>query len=267
MRRKPEFNLCGIFLLAAAFISAAFSMSGCGRPGMPDNDVVAHVNKDVIYRKDLKREIALRAKRDPGFRQGPQTEAEQLEAMIDRKIMIQSAMEKGLANDEKFVSAIRNIWEHALIRDFIEHQKQEFHEFIFASKEDVAEYYNNMSYRLTFKVFKSLYFEDATDAYNRYIKTGDTSGWETIGPVSYDEIDSIPLMDAFGMADGQAGRFSDDSYFYVIEVSKRESVADVRPLSDILEDVERRVMEIKERRLFQEWMVNRKKNSKIKIKL
>jgi hypothetical protein len=86
-------------LLCFAFLVFGF-LSGCGKEGPPKKDVVAYVNKEPITASELKREIALRLKAEPDFKVTPQTEREQLEVMISRKLIIQEAMEKGFAKEE-----------------------------------------------------------------------------------------------------------------------------------------------------------------------
>jgi hypothetical protein len=244
---------------------AVFFTIGCAKEPSWDKDIAAYVNKDVIYKSDLKRDIALRAKYDPAFKLTPETESEQLDAMITRKIMVQYAMEKGLAREERFVAAIRSIWEHTLIRDFIEYQKKEFLDYLFATREDIENYYNNMSYKVTFNVFKSRSRGAADAAYNRYIIDKDASGWQVVGPIAYDEIEPVTLLDAFKMGEGETGRFTDDSNYYVIAVSKKEKLAEAEPLEALKADIEKRVIAMKEKRLFEDWLKERRKHSKIKI--
>jgi hypothetical protein len=241
------------------------SLSACAKSPAKDKDIVAYVNKDPIYKSDLKRDIALRAKFDPEFKLTPETESEQLDAMIDRKIIIQYAMEKGLAREESFVTTIRTIWEHTLIRDFIEYKKKQLQDYLFATDEDIRKYYDNMSNRVTFKVYRSRDKASCDAAYDRYIKDKDTSGWLTVGPMRYDDVGPIPLLDAFTMEMGEVGRFTDEPNYYVIAVEGKEKL-EIAPLDSIKDEVEKRVISMKEKRLFEEWLKEQKKASKITIK-
>ena len=253
-----------IWRLPVFILAVSLSLSACAKSKALDKDVVAYVNKDPIYKSDLKRDIALRAKFDPAFNLTPETESEQLDAMIDRKIIVQYAMEKGLARDERFVSTIRTIWEHTLIRDFIEYKKRQLADYLFATDEDIKKYYENMSYKATFKLFKSRDKALADAAYDKYLKDKDTSSWQLIGPTGYDDIGPIPLLDAFEMGEGEVGRFSDEPNYYIIEVSKKEK-SELVPLDSIKDEVEKRVVAMKEKRLFEDWLKEQKKASKITI--
>ncbi|MCX5679891.1 MAG: hypothetical protein NTZ95_04465 [Candidatus Omnitrophica bacterium] len=255
----------GIWRLPVFMLAASLSLSACAKSKALDKDIIAYVNKDPIYKSDLKRDIALRAKFDPEFKLTPESESEQLDAMIDRKIIVQYAMEKGLAREERFVATIRTIWEHTLIRDFIEYKKKQLQDYLFATNEDIKKYYDNMSYKVTFKVFKSRNKSIEDAAYAKYLKDKDTSSWQVVGPIGYDDVGPIPLLDAFEMGEGEVGRFADEPSYYIIEVSKKEKV-EIVPLETIKGEVEKRVVSMEEKRLFEEWLKEEKKASKITIK-
>lgn len=261
----PNKMIKTIWKLSVFVLAVSISLSACAKSKASDKDIIAYVNKDPIYRSDLKRDIALRAKFDPAFNLTPETESEQLDAMIDRKIIVQYAMEKGLARDERFVSTIRTIWEHTLIRDFIEYKKRQLADYLFATDEDIKKYYDNMSYKVTFKVFKSRNKAVADAAYDKYLRDKDTSLWQAIGPIGYDDVGPVPLLDAFEMGEGEVGRFTDDPNYYIIEVSGKEKL-ELAPLDSIKDEVEKRVVSMKEKRLFEDWLKEQKKASKITIK-
>jgi len=254
-----------IWRLPVFLLAISLSLSACAKSPAKEKDVIAYVNKDPIYKEDLKRDIALRAKFDPAFNLTPETESEQLDAMIDRKIIVQYAMEQGLARDERFVSTIRTIWEHTLIRDFIEYKKRQLQDYLFATDDDIKKYYDNMSYRVTFKVFKSRNKASADVAYNKYLDSKDTSSWQLIGPIGYDDVGPIALLDAFEMGEGEVGRFTDEPNYYIIEVFSKEKL-ELAPLDSIKEEVGKRVVSMKEKRLFEDWLKEQKKASKITIK-
>lgn len=182
--------------MRAFFIILAVTLSlyGCGKcPASQKKDVLAYVNKEAICRPDLDKELALRARIDPSFKITPQTEREQLDSIIDRRLIIQDAMEKGLARQPRFVNTIRRFWEQTLIRDFVEYKQQEFQDYLFVTDDEVKEYYENL------------------------LKSAQGEGAE------------IPSLDQ------------------------------LRP------EIERRIMASKERRLFEDWLKDKRKKSHIKI--
>ena len=245
---------------------ALFFSHGCCQKTEPaaKKDVIAYVNKDPIYKSDLKREIAVKAKSDPAFKVSPGTESDQLDVIIDKKLIVQYAMEKGLARQERFVNTIRNIWEHALIRDCIDYKKREFQDYLFATDDEIKEYYANMSKKVSFKVLRTKDKQKIEDAYQKYLKDKDTTGWQAVGPLDYEDVSSGILFDAFGMEKGAARIFEDASHYYLIEVSDKEE-AQAPPLQSIKKDVEKRVIEMKEKRLFEDWLNDLRKKSWIKV--
>lgn len=252
-------------LLAILIVSVSLSFYGCGkRNTASDKDVIAYVNRDPIYKSDLKRDIALRAKFDPAFKLTPETEDDQLDAMINRKVIVQYAMEKGLAREERFVNAIRTIWEHTLIRDFIDYKKKELADYLFATEDDIKKYYENMSQKVTFKVFKTKDKRKIDEAYKKYLKDKDTSGWQTVGPVAYDDITSMALLDAFEMQKDEVKKFEDEPSYYLVEVAEKERV-ELTPLETLKPDIEKRAIAMKEKRLFEDWLKERKRKANIKI--
>ena len=252
------------YLLAFFAFLLVVVLSGCGKIADKD-DVIAYVNKDPIYASDLKKAVAMRARLDPSFKIIPETERDELDIIINRKLIVQEAMEKGLAREDRFVNTIKAFWEQALVRDFVDFKKKEFQDYLFATDEDIKKYYDNLSYKITFRALKTKDTHSAETAYKKYINDKDSSGWETVGPVGYSDIMSGVLLDAFEMGEGEAKIFSDETNSYVIEVAKKEKIA-VEPLENIKTEIEKRITLVKERHLFEDWLKTKRKQSKIKIK-
>lgn len=133
-----------ILLLPIVFCSTVF-LPGCGKRDTFDKkDVIAYVNKEPILESELKRDIALRVRQDPMFKVTPETESEMLDNIINRKLLCQNAMEKGMAREPKFVNTIKSFWEQTLIRDFIDYKQKEFAEYTFVTEDEIKNYYDNL---------------------------------------------------------------------------------------------------------------------------
>ncbi len=238
-------------------------LSGCGKIADKD-DVIAYVNKDPLYASDLKKAVAMRARLDPSFKITPETEREQLEIIINRKLIVQEAMEKGLAREGRFVDTIKTFWEQTLVRDFIDFKKGEFQDYLFATDEEIKKYYENLSYKVTFKALKVKDRRIAEKAYRKYLNDKDVSGWETIGPVGYGDLTFGVLLDAFEMEEGNAKVLTDEMNYYIVEIAAREKI-EIALLDNLKPEIEKRIMLMKERRLFEDWLKEKRKKSKIKI--
>lgn len=122
-------------------------LSACTKtkaPSRPTEGVLATVNGEPIYLKDFKRELALKVKQDPTFKITPQTMQDVLELMVNRHLIIQEAMKKRLAEEDRFVNTIRIFWEQTLTRDFIDYKNKEFEAYIYVTEDEIKNYYERL---------------------------------------------------------------------------------------------------------------------------
>ena len=74
----------------------ALMITGCGRPAekpasaVPAGNVVATVNGEPVFDKDLKLALALRMKDDPSMQIKPSTKSEILQSVIDERLNLQN---------------------------------------------------------------------------------------------------------------------------------------------------------------------------------
>jgi len=250
-------------LILTLFIASTL-LSGCAKKDS-SKEIIAYVNKEPVYAAELKREVALRAKRDPSFKLTPDTEAEELDNIINRKLILQTAVAKGLAREDRFVDTMKAFWEQTLIRDFIDYKKREFKEYFFVTDDEIKDYYRNLSDRLSFKIVRSKSKKYIQDAYNEAVKNKDTQiiPWQAIGPVDYDEIGPGILLDAFKMSVGDVKILEDPPDYYLIMLANREK-RELEPLEAMKPELEKRIIEMKERRLFEGWLKAEKTKANIK---
>ncbi|NOX96659.1 MAG: hypothetical protein GXO98_01055 [Nitrospirae bacterium] len=245
------------FLILPLFF---FILVGCARNKPPQN-IAATVNGEPIYVKDLKREIARKAQQDPSYKLTPRSFEEQLNIMINRRLLIQEAMKKKLAGKKRFVNTIRSFWEQTLIRDLMDYKKEEEKNFIFVTEEEVKDYYQKLSSRVTFKILRSKDKKFLEDLLNKK----ESIKWEkTIGPVTYEDINSKVLLKAFSMKQGEIKIFPDKNSYYLVSMTAKESLA-IPPLSKLYPRIKERIREEKQRRAFEEWLGEMRSKAKIKI--
>ena len=128
---------------------------GCGNKGIESKEkVIAYVNKEPIYECDLKRCLEIQSHINPNFKNSPDAVNDELNAIIDKKLIIQEAVDKGFVNEEKFVNTIKTFWEQTLVRDFIAYKKREVSDSISVTEEEINKYYDSLKSRIIFKVFK-----------------------------------------------------------------------------------------------------------------
>jgi hypothetical protein len=252
------------------FIGVSFvfiMLAGCGKDGAIDKkDVIVYVNKEPILLTELKREIALRAKQDPTFKFTPDTESEQLEMLINKKLVIQAAIKKGLANQDNFVNTIRAFWEQTLIRGFIDSRNAEMKGRLSATEDEIKKYYGLISEKVTFKVLADKSKKYIDEAYDELLKNKESGiiPWQTIGPVGYDDISSDVLLEAFVMDAGQIKRIDNPPDYYLVLIASKD-IKEPPPLETIRADIEKRIIDMKERRLFEDWLKDQRKHAKLKF--
>lgn len=130
-------------VLLALITSVIFS--GCSSKDTVSEDFVATVNKEPIKLEDFQRELALRSKQNPAYKITPQAIDDQLSTIIDRRLMIQEAMKRGLAGSDDFVRTIQTFWEQTLIREMIETKNHEWEDRLFVTEQEINEYYKQIS--------------------------------------------------------------------------------------------------------------------------
>ena len=264
--RNNKYSKSAIFaVIICVALFFIFSTSGCGKSEAPKKgDIVGYVNKEPILKSDLKRDLDLRVRMDANFKENPDTTRDSLEHIIDRKLMLQDAVKHGLARDDRFVELVRTFYEEALLKNFIETKSREFKAAVKVTEQDLLEYYENLKKKVVFKVARNRDRGMVDDLYAKLEKNPKDLlvMWETIGPVGYEELASGILADAFTLPAGKFKKFQDANMYYVIMVESEEPRS-LAPFESIKDDLVRRVTDLKERRLFEEWMLSARKNAKI----
>lgn len=261
--------MCNFFKFHKGFLFFIFFLLtvGCGNKGIESKEkVIAYVNKEPIFESDLKRCLEIKSHINPTFQNSPESSSDELNAIIDKKLLIQEAVEKGLVREEKFVETIKTFWEQTLIRDLMVSKKIEAKDSVSVTEEEVQKYYNHLSSRVIFKIFKSK-DEDLINSVYSKIKTNIEIGlkdFETIGPVGYEDVNSQVLLEAFDLAVGKPQIIKEASDFYIIMVISRDKVT-VEPIEKIRPRIEKSIIAIKEQQLLDDWLKIKREKAKINI--
>ena len=121
------------------------STVGCASKKEADElEVIAKVNGEEICLKDLKREIAIRLRQDPSLELDDSALNEMTDTLIKRRIIIQEAAKKNMAQEPRFVDTIKTFWEQTLIREFIEYKNTEFEGYVSVTDEEIKDFYANI---------------------------------------------------------------------------------------------------------------------------
>lgn len=256
----PRFFYILIFLIICS------SFSACDQRSASKDKIIGYVNKEPIQEAELERTIKIKMRQNPLMKITKEIKEEQLDLLIDKKLIIQEALEQGLAREDRFVRTIKTFWEQTLIRDFIDYKKKEFKDGLTVEEADIEQYYRRLGKRVTFKTLKSKDRQRINKIYDQMKskQAMDVSQWEVTGPVSYGDVISSVLMDAFDLPLGGVRKIEEASHSYIVMVIRKEDIT-LSPLEELRPEIEKRVIMLKEKRLFENWLNGKRENAKINI--
>ncbi|PKL50031.1 MAG: hypothetical protein CVV37_07390 [Nitrospira bacterium HGW-Nitrospira-1] len=256
---KGRFIGIGILLI---FLSVLL-VSACQNKKQEEK-VIATVNDTPITLAEFEKEMASYSKRQPTFKMTPRETEEVLETIIEKKLMIKEAMEKGLAEDERFRDTIKIFWEQTLIRDLINTKNKEWADRFFVTEDEIQKQYNRMHYRISVIAARAGNKEEAEAIRKKMLKGEYNKGREIMVPYFAEDIDSLPLQNAFEMQKGEAGVFDSDKGYLVIYVIKKEKIMPPQ-LKEIYANIKIALIEQKKQQAITEWIKGLRKASKVDI--
>ena len=237
---KNKTNLALIVSCLSIFLMLT---SGCAKPKTPTGKIVARVNNDPIYASDLKRELALKVKSDPLFKITPYTLENEIDNIINKRLLIQEAQKFKLDRTERFVNTIKTFWEQTLIRDLVNVKDKESEDKITVTESEVKDYYGKLAQKATFKIIRR---KDKSQLEKLLSIEKYLIAWEeVIWPVGYEEINSSVLQNAFELPAGEAKTFKDKEAYYLVYVSEKQP-ASVPPLQEEQATIERHIKKKKQ---------------------
>lgn len=249
--------------LLHVFFAAALLLASC-KGKEPEQKAVATVNDSPISLVELQKEVSLYSKLQPASRITSQSLEEHLKTMIEKKIMIQEAMKKGLAEDERFVETITKFWEQTLIRELINAKNKEWAERIYVTEDEIQKQYQRMQCTVTARVAKAKTRELAEGIRQKMLRGEHAEGEETVDSCFYEDVKLSALQNAFDMNSGEAKSFDSDGEYIVIYVVKNEKTA-LRPLKDLHDQIKESLLGQKKQKAMTDWMEELKKSSRINI--
>lgn len=251
-------------ILSLLVISAPVFIAGCSKA--PSGPVVAVVNGTPIPAKDFEKELSLRAAQDPSFQLTPQTLREQLDLMINRKLLIEEAIDRKLSEDDRFKTSIRIFWEQTLIRLLMDSLTKEVEKSVNASDEEVKNYYAKLNSRVSFRIKRNKE-KSAVETAKAELEKGSAVQWdEELGPATFDNLNSPMLEEAFDFKQGESRIFEKDGMFFLVYVPLKETA--VPPSFESIRDkIKARIKERKQTAAFENWFNEKKSKADIKMKL
>lgn len=251
--------------IAAALVLFMLGLSACGPSSKEES--VGSVNDRPILMKDFKKELSLISRRDPTFRGNPKALEEQLGRIIDRRLMIQEAAERGMTQDENFIETIKVFWEQTLVRQLIDAKTKEWSGRLAVSDAEVMDYYGRMEYRLTFKLAKAATLEKADEVARLMARGTGAVRYEVIGPALFEDMPPSGAVNlAFDLLPGEIKYFKDEDGYSVVQVIKKAKAARP-PYEKVAGRIKKAVLERKKDEALKEWLQGMRNSARIKIDL
>lgn len=252
-------NIIVILLALSLF---GLGVSGCGRVAEDKGRVIATIDGEPVHTKDLKRDLALRLKVDPLFRVTPQALYDLLNVMIDRRLLIKEAKKNNLDMTVRFINTIESFWEQTLIRDLMAYKDKELEGAVSVSEDELRDYYNKLSYRMTIKIVKR---DKKASLIALLSKDPEEIAWdEEIGPISIEDASSPVIFATFDLDEGQKKVISYQDSHYLI-YAKRKEQTQTQPFDGMKQKINTVVKKYKKRTLFNSWLNSLREEADITI--
>ena len=259
MVRLMKKNHCILFLFCL-FLPAVTS---CEKGGS-QRENIAVVNDTPISLSEFQKEVSILSKRNPAFKATPQTLEEQLNTIIDKKLLLQEARSLGLAEDERFIETIKTFWEQTLIKELLELKAREWADRLFVTEEEINRQYQRMR-RIPFvRLVRTGDKKQAGEIKGKMLKGVRVKGEEAFGPLFVEDVRSDALLHAFDMAAGEAGVYEDNGGYVVLHVIKTK-MSGIPPLKEVYNRIKTSLLEQKKQNVMEEWLKEIKRGARIQI--
>jgi hypothetical protein len=250
---------------------AMLAMLACGKTDAEKEKVAAIVNGSPITVNELLRELEYYGKVNPVSSQTVDERrqqlmlADQLQQMIEHKLLIQEAVKVGLNEDKKFVQTIKVFWEQTIIRNLIEAKSKQLSGMISVNDQEIAAEYERMKSSPRIRAMRGLRTEQNADEIVRQMQDGKRlSGEEIIGPLFYEDVKGSPLANAFDMKVGQVKKFDAGTEHIVILVTAMELIQ-LPPLKEVGNRIQESILAQKRQKALADWIATVKKGASIQI--
>ena len=245
-------------------MAASIALVACASGEKDKGEAVATVNGSSIALKEFQKEVSTVQKRDPSLKLTEEALEHQLHTVIDRKLMVQEAVKKGLSQNEKFLDTLKEFWEQTLIRELVNSKSREWSERLFVTDEEVKAHYKRIGTRLFLRLVDAENKEKAGEA-KAALASGSFDHAEAVGPLLIEDARlANPLYSAFDLSEGETAVLQGRDDFLVVRVIKKERIP-APPLTTVYADIKESLLEQKKEKALEDWLEELKGTAKIEI--
>ena len=128
---------------------------GCGRAAKERKEILAKINNYEITLDEFEEEFKESAY---GRNGSAQAKNDFLNNLINRKLILQDAQNKGLDKDRSFLKMIERFWEQSLLKLAIDKKTKEIAGSVMVNDREIEEAYNNLPQEVkAAKPYESMY--------------------------------------------------------------------------------------------------------------
>lgn len=246
------------------FTALSLTLIACGTGDKGKGETVATVNGSPIALREFQKEVSTVQKRDPNMKLTEEAIEHQLHTVIDKKLMVQEAVKKGLSQDEKFLDTLKEFWEQTLIRELVNAKSREWSERLFVTDEEVKAHYKRVGTRLFLRLVDAENKDRAEEA-KAALARGSFDRAEALGPLLIEDARlATPLYAAFDLSEGETALFPGRDDFLVVRVIKKERIP-APPLTTVYAAIKESLLEQKKEKALEDWLEELKSTAKIEI--
>jgi parvulin-like peptidyl-prolyl isomerase len=257
---------------AAVISGLMFFALGCARPPEADKRVVAKINNYEMTVSDFREEARLTRSNKSLSPDEAKAKAQLLEALINKKILIQEALKLNFDKDKTFMKEIERYWEQALLKLLFKIKSDELSRTVRVDDFEIRQAFAKMRKKI-FAQFVVLSdksaaqqlsqatsnFDDLKNSFKGYIRQETTEWW------SWGDLPGAIEDILFGLKPGeisQAFQYSDN--WAVARVLKEEDV-ETGPIEKMAPYIRDELLKQKKTEALDDWIDSVTKKAKVKI--
>lgn len=253
IRHFPVFCLCVAILTLVA----------CAQKPK-DKKIVATVNDSDIPLTELQESISCSLRQFSAAEPDSHAVEDQLETMIERKLMIQEAMRRKLSESERFQRSIKDHWEQTLIRELVDELSRHWAGTLRVTADEISREYRRMERRLVIRAARTETRELA-ELFRMKMQKGERVDCaELLGPSLYDDLRNSPLRQAFDLGAGETMIIEHEDDFIAVQIQSVEKT-ELPPINSLKKSITESLMEHKKQQALSEWVAALKRASKITV--
>lgn len=226
--------------------------------------ILVKVNDVTITLSDFNRYLYDESQHNKSFRVSEESMRNYLDMLIERELLIQEAVKRGLSKEEEFVRTVEKFWKQTLIRNLIKAQSQKIVNATIISEEEIQDYYKMKGEEVKFKMLICPNLPVAKEFLNRLLQ-GKTLNWdEESGYVGLNMVDPLLVKELRLLMPGESKIIQLKKGYVLIKLMDKRPKR-TPPINVLREDIKRELLQRKQAKELDNWIGKLKKTADISV--